>query len=122
MKTKALTAGLLGWFVPGLGHLYLKKYWRGLIFLAAIGLMCLLGLVMGGRIYPVQADNPLTVLAFLSDLGNGLLYILSRFLPLGLGEMERVSFEFGSAYLAGAGLLNFLIALDAWDIGREKKS
>ncbi len=122
MKTKALTAGLLGWFVPGLGHLYLKKYWRGLIFLAAIGLMCLLGLVMGGRIYPAQADNPLTVLAFLSDLGNGLLYILSRFLPLGLGEMERVSFEFGSAYLAGAGLLNFLIALDAWDIGREKKS
>jgi len=82
--------------------------------------MCLLGLVMGGRIYPAQADNPLTVLAFLSDLGNGLLYILSRFLPLGLGEMERVSFEFGSAYLAGAGLLNFLIALDAWDIGREK--
>jgi len=122
MKAKAITAGIIGWFIPGLGHLYLKKYWRGLIFFAAIGLMCLLGLVMGGRIYHAQAENPLTFLAFLSDLGNGCLYLLSKFLPVGLGEMERASFEFGSAYLAGAGLLNFLIALDAWDIGRGKKS
>ncbi|MDD8019949.1 MAG: hypothetical protein PHU81_02020 [Acidobacteriota bacterium] len=122
MKTKALIAGIAGWFIPGLGHLYLKKYWRGLIFLVAIGLMCLLGIIMGGRIYPVQADNPLTLLAFLSDLGNGLLYLISRFLPVGLGEMERISFEFGSAYLAGAGLLNFLVAFDAWDIARGKKS
>jgi len=122
MKQKALTASILGWIVPGLGHIYLRKYWRGLIFLVSIVLMSLLGLVMGGKLYPLQAENPLTFLAFLSDLGNGLLYFLSRFLPIGLGEMERVSFEFGTAYLAGAGLLNYLIVLDAWDIGRGKKS
>lgn len=122
MKKKAFTAGILGWIIPGLGHVYLRKYWRGLVFFLAIGLMSLLGLAMGGKIYPLQAENPLTLLAFLSDLGNGLLYILSRFLPIGLGEMERVSFEFGTAYLAGAGLLNYLIALDAWDIARGKKS
>lgn len=122
MKMKALTAGILGWLIPGLGHIYLRKYWRGLIFFLAIGLMSLLGLVMGGKIYPWQAENPLTLLAFFSDLGNGLLFILSRFLPVGFGEMERVSFEFGTAYLAGAGLLNYLIALDAWDIARGKKS
>lgn len=84
--------------------------------------MSLLGLVMGGKIYPFQAENPLTLLAFLSDLGNGLLYIISRFMPVGLGELERLSFEFGTAYLAGAGLLNYLVALDAWDIARGKKS
>ncbi|MCX8159818.1 MAG: hypothetical protein N3G18_02660 [Candidatus Saccharicenans sp.] len=121
MKKKAVTAMLLGWFIPGLGHIYLRRYWRGLVFLAAIALMSLMGLVMGGKIYPLQADNPLTFLAFLSDLGNGLLYIVSRFLPVGLGELERLSFEFGTAYLAGAGLLNYLVALDAWDIARGKK-
>jgi hypothetical protein len=121
MKTKALTAGFLGWLVPGLGHIYLKKYWRGLLLFVSIGLMSLMGLVMGGKIYSLQAENPLTLLAFFSDLGNGLLYILSRFLPIGLGELERVSFEFGTAYLAGAGLLNYLVALDAWDIARGKK-
>ncbi|MGB9893010.1 MAG: DUF6677 family protein [Candidatus Saccharicenans sp.] len=112
----------MGWILPGLGHIYLRKYWRGLIFLVAIGLMSWMGLIMGGKIYPLQAENPLTFLAFLSDIGNGLLYILSRFFPFGLGEMERASFEFGTAYLAGAGLLNYLIALDAWDIGRGKKT
>ncbi|MCR4396047.1 MAG: hypothetical protein NUW07_04835 [Candidatus Saccharicenans sp.] len=122
MKKRAITAGFLGWIIPGLGHIYLRRYWRGTIFLVAIGLMSLLGLVMGGKLYPLQADNPLTFLAFLSDLGNGLLYLLSRFLPIGLGELERQSFEFGTAYLAGAGLLNYLVALDAWDIARGKKS
>lgn len=122
MKKKAMTAGLLGWIIPGLGHIYLRRYWRGAIFLLAIGLMSLLGLAMGGKLYPLQADNPLIFLAFLSDLGNGLLYLLSRFLPIGLGELERQSFEFGTAYLAGAGLLNYLVALDAWDIARGKKS
>lgn len=121
MKKKAVTAIMLAWFVPGLGHIYLRRYWRGLVFLVAIALMSLMGLVMGGKIYPLQADNPLTFLAFLSDLGNGLLYIISRFLPVGLGELERLSFEFGTAYLAGAGLLNYLVALDAWDIARGKK-
>lgn len=122
MKKRAITAGLLGWIIPGLGHIYLRRYWRGAIFLLAIGLMSLLGLVMGGKLYPFQAENPLTFLAFLSDLGNGLLYLVSRFLPIGLGELERQSFEFGTAYLAGAGLLNYLVALDAWDIARGKKS
>lgn len=121
MKKKAVTAIIVGWLVPGLGHIYLRRYWRGLVFLVAIALMSLMGLFMGGKIYHLQADNPLTFLAFLSDLGNGLLYIISRFLPVGLGELERLSFEFGTAYLAGAGLLNYLVALDAWDIARGKK-
>ena len=44
-----------------------------------------LGLVMGGKIYPFQTENPLTILAFFADIGNGLVYVLSRFLPIGLG-------------------------------------
>jgi len=38
-----------------------------------------------------------------------------------LGNLERVTFEFGTAYIAGAGLLNYLVALDAFDIARGKK-
>jgi hypothetical protein len=35
--------------------------------------------------------------------------------------LERVTFEFGTAYIAGAGLLNYLIAIDAYDIAKGKK-
>ncbi|MBN1274626.1 MAG: hypothetical protein JXB26_20385 [Candidatus Aminicenantes bacterium] len=83
--------------------------------------MASLGLFMGGRIYSFQTENPLTILAFFSDIGNGLLFIISRFAAIGLGELKKTTFEFATAYIAGAGLLNYLVALDAWDIARGKK-
>ena len=111
-----------GWLVPGLGHLLQKKYWRAAAFFAAISAMVLMGLVMGGKIYPFQTENPLTILAFFADLGNFFVYVLSMKLGFGGGAMERVTFEFGTAYIAGAGLLNYLVALDALDIARGKKT
>ncbi len=56
-----------------------------------------------------------------ADLGNGLLYLLSRFLSFGGGELKNATFEFGTAFIAGAGLLNYLVALDAYDIAVGKK-
>jgi hypothetical protein len=121
MKTKSVICFLLGWFIPGLGHLTLKKFWRAAVFFLAISSMSVLGLVMGGKIYSFQTENPLTILAFFSDIGNGFLYVLSRFFSVGLGQLKKTSFEFGTAYIAGAGLLNYLIALDAFDIASGKK-
>ena len=118
---KAIAVLIAGWFVPGLGHALQRKPWRGLAFFASIGAMTALGLTMGGRIYPFQTENPLTILAFFADLGNFLVYALSRLLSFGQGSLDRVTFEFGTAYLAGAGLLNYLIALDAFDIAQGKK-
>lgn len=121
MKIKSIVSLALGWIVPGLGHFSEKKYWRGLIFFVSITAMTALGLVMGGRIYPFQTENPLTILAFFADLGNGLVYILSRFFPFGEGILKNPTFEYGTAYIAGAGLLNYLVALDAFDISSGKK-
>jgi hypothetical protein len=121
MKLKAAVFMILGWFVPGLGHALQKKYVRALLFFVSIFAMTVLGLVMGGHVYPFQTDNPLTILAFFADIGNGLFYGLARLLSWGPGDLERATFEFGTAYIAGAGLLNFLVALDAYDIGLGKK-
>jgi len=135
MKKKPVFCLLLGWAIPGLGHLVIKKYWRGIIFFICILAMTLIGLYMGGEIYPFPnilkkifpflptgpMENPLTILAFFADLGNGLVYILSKFLFFGLGDLQRSTFEFGTAYIAGAGLLNYLIALDAFDVALGKK-
>ena len=111
----------LGWLVPGLGHGIQRKFWRAAILAVSIFAMTGLGLAMGGRIYPFQTENPLTILAFFSDLGNGLFYGLSRIFAWGPGELASPTFEFGTAYIAGAGLLNFLVALDAYDIAIGKK-
>lgn len=121
MNIKLISFLVLGWFIPGLGHISLKKYWKGGIFFVCISSMAALGLLMGGKIYSFQTENPLTILAFFSDLGNGLLYILSKFFSFGLGNLKNTTFEFGNAYIAGAGLLNYLVALDALDTAAGKK-
>jgi hypothetical protein len=137
MKIKGIVSMLLGWAVPGLGHAVQKKHLRAVLFFVAIFAMTGLGLAMGGKIYPMylepprtlldyvfnlfRKENPLTILAFFADLGNGLFYALSRGFSWGGGQLERATFEFGTAYIAGAGLLNFLVALDAYDIGAGKK-
>jgi hypothetical protein len=122
MRLKALVPMVLGWLVPGLGHVVQKKYARGVVFFVSVFAMTGLGLAMGGKVYPFQTENPLTILAFFADVGNGLFYALSRVLAIGPGALERTTFEFGTAYIAGAGLLNYLIALDAHDIAAGKKS
>lgn len=116
-----MPAFIMGWVVPGLGHVFLKKYWRGLIFFVCISSMAAFGLYMGGKIYSFQTENPLTILAFFSDIGIGLPYLFSQYLSFGLGNIKNVTFEFGTAYIAGAGLLNYLVALDAFDISTGKK-
>jgi hypothetical protein len=121
MKMKAVLFLGLGWLVPGLGHAVQKKFGRALIFFASIFAMTGLGLVMGGKIYPFQTENPLTILAFFADIGNGLFYLLSRILSWGPGVLEKMTFEFGTAYIAGAGLLNFLVAIDAYDVAVGKR-
>ena len=121
MKKNALAGLIAGLLVPGLGHILQKKYARGAAFLVCIYAMTALGLSMGGKIYSFQTENPLTILAFFADIGNALLFILSRLAAFGGGELQRVTFEFGTAYIAGAGLLNYLVALDAYDIGAGKK-
>jgi hypothetical protein len=118
---KAVVYFLAGWIVPGLGHLLEKKFWRALIFFVSVYAMTAMGLAMGGKIYPLQAENPLTLLAFFADVGNLLVYGLSSLFSFGPGVLERSTFEFGTAYIAGAGLLNYLIALDAYDIAKGKK-
>jgi hypothetical protein len=122
MKTKAVTSLVLGWFVPGLGHALVGKYVRALIFFFCITAMTMLGLIMGGKIYSFQTENPVTILAFFSDIGYGICYVLSKILSFGQGDLQSTTFEFGTAYIAGAGLLNYLVALDAFDITLGKKT
>ncbi len=134
MNYRPLSALLMGWLVPGLGHVFLKKFWKGGIFFVCIAAMAAIGLFMGGKIYAFQGErltlrlffkviteNPLTFLAFFSDLGNFLFYLLSKLFSFGVGNLKNTTFEFGTAYIAGAGLLNYLVALDAFDIASGKK-
>ena len=53
--------------------------------------MVTIGLIMGGRIYPFQTENPYTILAFFSDLGMGLFYLIAKVFSIGTGDLRNVT-------------------------------
>ncbi len=112
----------LGWLVPGLGHFTLGRRRTGIAFGAIVTLMFLAGISFQGRLYSVEAGQPLTILATFAVYGSGLLNIAARALSDNPGgAILSTTYEYGCAYLLTAGLMNLLLVLDAWDIATGKK-
>lgn len=123
--TDWLPPTLLAWLVPGAGHFYLKRYWHGVILLAAVAAMFVCGLLMQGRMYVPMGGNLFTTVmtygGYLGDLCNGSLYLLA----VGLGyEQEMLPgaiHDYGTKFLVCSGLLNLLAVVDTYEIASGKK-
>lgn len=111
----------LSWLFPGSGHLIQKKYLKGAVFITGILLLLVMGIVMEGRFYDTKHIHPLLILGFLGDLGNGILFFLIKILNFDAGNIKAVTYNYGTTFMVTAGLLNYLIALNAFDIARGKK-
>ncbi|HXG54814.1 MAG TPA: DUF6677 family protein [Vicinamibacterales bacterium] len=109
------------WLVPGAGHLWQGRRQKGLVFLCAIPVMFVLGLVLHGTIFPFQFSEPLSGLAALAEFGTGVPWILARAMDAGRGTVTSATWEYGNTFMIVAGLLNALIVLDAFDIGMGRK-
>lgn len=109
------------WLLPGLGHFMLKRRLKALVFFCGIVILLVLGLLMGGKFYTRESLHPLLLLGLFADFGNGLFYFAIKLAGLAAGDIRAETFHYGTTYLAGAGLLNYLVALNAFDIARGKK-
>lgn len=114
-------AFLLGWFVPGAGHLLTRHWIRAVLLFCAICLMFALGIAMQAKVYLPNTGDPLEMLGFLGDIGAGLPYIIAHFLSLGQPTVQLVTADYGTKFVVVAGLLNFIAAVDAHNlyIGRK---
>lgn len=121
MDLKPYKMFVLAWLVPGLGHFLQKKYLKGGVFLGGSFLLLIFGLMMHGKFYDTSQMHPLLILGFLGDLGNGAFYFIIKLLGLGKGNIEAVTFHYGTTYMVSAGLLNYLVALNAFDIAKGKR-
>ena len=117
----AYLVGVAAWAVPGLGHLWLGRRQKGAIFLVALMAMFLLGLLLKGRLFPFQLAEPLVFLMAFADLGLGLPYVIVRALGFDRGDVIAVTYDYGNAFIIVGGLLNMLVALDAYDIAMGRK-
>ena len=109
------------WLVPGAGHLWLGRRQKGIIFLGMIPLMFVIGLLLNGAIFPFQVAEPLAGLAAIAEFGTGVPWFAARAFGAGDGVVTSATWEYGNTFMIVAGLLNFLIILDAYDIGVGRK-
>ena len=117
--TLAICSG--GWLVPGLAHVLIGRWVRGLIFAVCVLAMFILGIAMHGKLYGMEFDEPLHIFAFIANIGAGIPYFIAGHLSLGAGTMTWPSYDYGTTYLWVCGLLNYLIVLDAFDIAQGRK-
>lgn len=113
---------LLGWLVPGAGHLLLGKWIRGaLLFFAIVG-MYAIGIGLVGKIYTPNTGEVLDMLGFVGQLGMGLLYLLARWFSWGGTAAATTLNDYGTKYLVACGLLNLIAAVDAHSLASGRKA
>jgi len=112
---------IAGWLVPGAGHFLLHKWGRGALIAASILSMFVLGLAMQGKLYG-GAHDVLDLLGLAGDLGNGLLFFLSRIFGLGADQVMVTTADYGTKFIVVAGLLNVIAAVDAHNLRTGRKS
>ncbi|MGA9643013.1 MAG: DUF6677 family protein [Terriglobales bacterium] len=121
LTTMAVVAPIVGWLIPGGGHILLKRYVRGLLLMISVVAMFFIGLGMNGRVYQPNGGDILDILGFVGDVGAGLLYFLARIMDWGNVMAANAAADYGKTFIIVAGLLNFIAAADAHHIALGKK-
>ena len=118
------------WFIPGIGHVLLGKWYRAALMGGAVWLCFFIGLAMGGHMFDLSSGQGSSTLLqippMIANLGTGSLYIISWLLGSGFADdpvqAARATYEYGNTFLLIAGLLNYLNMLDAFDIAVGRKA
>lgn len=114
-------AAAFAWLVPGGGHLFLGRWGRAAAFLVLVLLSLAIGCQLDGKLPLVFGGSLLATLGTLGCMGSGVAYFVLRFGFGYEGTVEAAGYEYGSAFILTAGLMNLLLILDAWDIARGLK-
>ena len=111
----------LAWLVPGLGHLLLGRRTRAAVFFVVVVIGFVVGLLLNGELILPHAGDPLSYLAAIASIGNGIRFFVAHRVGLGQGVVTSPAYEYGNAFLLPAGMMNLLLVLDVHDIGTGKK-
>lgn len=123
----AWLVGLMAWAIPGAGHFMQGRWLRGALAGGAVWVMFFVGLWLGGHMYAVSGGQQgfgtlLQLLPMIANVGVGLPYFVCWLANAGFAEHAQiVTYESGNTFLLVAGLLNYLVMLDAFDIAAGRK-
>ncbi len=112
---------LLALLVPGLGHAWAGRRALGAAYFFLVGAAFAGGLVLGGALGGLPARSFGAFLATAATHAVVAPSLLAQAAGLGAGEPRSPSFEVATTYLIVAGVMNLLLAFDAWDVAGGRK-
>ena len=117
---------LAAWLIPGAGHFWLGRRGRAAIVFATVLLCFVVGVSMNGPFFsPTTAGDMLSRViqygGFLGDVANGVFYFIAALAGYGPPDQPGHVPDYGSKFLVGAGLLNILAIVDAYEIALRQK-
>jgi Family of unknown function (DUF6677) len=118
----AFLMGAAGWLVPGLGHAILKMWGRATACFLTVGLLVLFGAGMRGNVFNSNGNDAFDTLGYVADLGAGTFYFVAKSLETNGADVSHADGDYGTRFLAAAGVLNLLAALHAYEAARGRKA
>ena len=113
---------LAGWIFPGLGHAILGRWGRALAFFIAVGGLAILGYLLRGQVFPPDSGDPFGTVGFLADVASGVFYFLAHFVEGAGADIGRAAGDYGTRFIAAAGVVNILGVFDAYEIARGRRN
>jgi hypothetical protein len=121
-ESKAWSVAIAGWLLPGMGHALQRMWGRAVIVFVTVGLLVLTGASMRGNLFTADGSDAFDTLGYVADLGTGCFYFVARAVEKGGADVSHAGGDYGTRFLATAGVLNLLAALHAYEAARGRKA
>lgn len=118
----ALAIAIAGWLVPGLGHALQKMWGRALACFLVVGALVFVGVGMRGNVFSSDGSDAFGMLGYVADLGTGSFYFVARAMEPEGSDVSHAAGDYGTRFMAAAGVLNLLAALHAYEAARGRKA
>jgi len=122
LEDKAWGVAVAGWLLPGLGHALQRMWGRAAAVLITVGLLVVAGASMRGNLFTSNGNDAFDTLGYVADMGTGTFYFLARALEPKGADVSHARGDYGTRFLATAGVLNLLAALHAYEAARRRKA
>ena len=77
---------------------------------------------MRGNLFTSNGGDAFDTLGFVADLGTGSFYMAAHALERDGADVSHADGDYGTRFLAAAGVLNLLAALHAYEAARGRKA
>ena len=118
----ALLIAVAGWLVPGLGHALQKMWGRAVVCFLTVGVLVWVGAGMRGNLFNSRGNDAFDSLGYFADLGTGGFYLVAKSLEANGPDVSHADGDYGTRFLATAGVFNLLAALHAYEAARGRKA